>query len=78
MVASFLMPLLKLLFIYCPLMDFGRPDRIELAILVDRGHREVPIQADYKGIFVDTDPTDMIHVHVEEHDHQDIVFKELV
>lgn len=60
------------------LMDFGRPDRIELAILVDRGHRELPIQADYKGIFVDTDPTDMIHVHVEEHDHEDMVFKELV
>ena len=31
------------------LIDFGRPDRIELAVLVDRGHRELPIQANYVG-----------------------------
>jgi len=31
------------------LMDFGRPDRIQLAVLVDRGHRELPIRADYVG-----------------------------
>lgn len=60
------------------LMDFGRPARIELAILVDRGHRELPIQADYKGIFEDTEPADMIHVHVLEHDKEDCVYKELV
>ena len=60
------------------LMDFGRPARIELAILVDRGHRELPIQADYKGIFADTEITDMIHVHVLEHDKEDSVYKELV
>lgn len=59
------------------LMDFGRPARIELAILVDRGHRELPIQADYKGISVDTDHGDTIHVHVTEHDKQDLVFKEI-
>lgn len=59
------------------LMDFGRPCRIELAILVDRGHRELPIQADYKGIFVDTEPGDMIHVHVKEHDNEDMVYKEI-
>lgn len=59
------------------LMDFGRPSRMELAILVDRGHRELPIQADYKGIFVDTEPDDMIHVHVVEHDGKDQVFKEI-
>ena len=59
------------------LMDFGRPSRIELAILVDRGHRELPIQADYKGIFVDTEPDDMIHVHVLEHDDEDLVYKEI-
>ncbi len=58
------------------LMDFGRPARIELAVLVDRGHREVPIQADYKGIFIDTDPEDMIQVFVQEHDQKDMVFKE--
>jgi len=59
------------------LMDFGRPSRIELAILVDRGHRELPIQADYKGIFIDTDTEDMIHVHVAEHDDEDMVYKEI-
>lgn len=58
------------------LMDFGRPSRIELAILVDRGHRELPIQADYKGIFVDTEHQEKICVLVEEHDKQDIVFIE--
>ncbi len=58
------------------LMDFGRPSRIELAILVDRGHRELPIQADYKGIFIDTEPGEKIQVLVGEHDGQDLVFKE--
>lgn len=59
------------------LMDFGRPARIELAVLVDRGHRELPIQADYKGIFVDTDHQDTIQVYVSEHDDQDLVFREI-
>ncbi|PIE62549.1 MAG: bifunctional pyr operon transcriptional regulator/uracil phosphoribosyltransferase [Desulfobacter postgatei] len=59
------------------LMDFGRPARIELAILVDRGHREMPIQADYQGIFADTEPEDMIHVHVLEQDKEDCVYREI-
>ncbi len=59
------------------LMDFGRPARIELAVLVDRGHRELPIQADYKGVFVDTGHQDTIQVHVSEHDNQDLVFREI-
>lgn len=59
------------------LMDFGRPCRMELAVLVDRGHRELPIQADYKGVFVDTEHDEMIHVHVLERDGQDLVFKEI-
>ncbi len=58
------------------LMDFGRPSRIELAILVDRGYRELPIQADYKGISIDTEHQDMINVLVTEHDKQDSVFIE--
>lgn len=58
------------------LMDFGRPSRIELAILVDRGHRELPIQADYRGISIDTEHQDMINVLVTEHDHQDLVYIE--
>ncbi len=56
------------------LMDFGRPARIELAILIDRGHRELPIQADYKGISLDTEHQDMINVMVTEHDSHDGVF----
>lgn len=58
------------------LMDFGRPSRIELAILVDRGHRELPIQADYKGISISTEHQDMINVMVLEHDNQDMVYIE--
>lgn len=58
------------------LMDFGRPSRIELAILVDRGHRELPIQADYKGISINTEHTDMINVLVAEHDDRDQVYIE--
>ena len=58
------------------LMDFGRPSRIELAILIDRGHRELPIQADYKGISINTEHQDMINVLVAEHDQQDLVYME--
>ena len=56
------------------LMDFGRPSQIELAVLVDRGHRELPIQADYKGIFIDTDKNDMVNVCLKEHDNEDRVY----
>ena len=59
------------------LMDFGRPSRIELAILVDRGHRELPIQADYKGITAQTAPQEAIQVHIKEQDGQDLVYKEI-
>jgi pyrimidine operon attenuation protein/uracil phosphoribosyltransferase len=58
------------------LMDFGRPSRIELAILIDRGHRELPIQADYKGLSINTEHEDMINVLVAEHDQQDLVYIE--
>ncbi len=58
------------------LNDFGRPSRIELAILVDRGHRELPIQADYKGKYINTGHEDMINVLVNEYDKQDIVYIE--
>ncbi len=59
------------------LMDFGRPSRIELAVLVDRrGHRELPIQADYRGIRVQTFHSDMVNVFLSEHDGEDRVFIE--
>lgn len=58
-------------------MSASMAARIELAVLVDRGHRELPIQADYKGIFLDTEHQDTIQVHVLEHDNQDLVFREI-
>ncbi len=54
-------------------IDFGRPDRIELATLVDRGFRELPIQADYVGKFVKTNRSDRVNVLLSENDGQDMV-----
>jgi len=54
-------------------IDFGRPDRIELAVLVDRGFRELPIQADYAGKFVKTRRCDTVNVRLAEHDGEDNV-----
>ncbi len=48
------------------LIDFGRPDRIELAVLVDRGHRELPIQANYVGKHLETVHNTMINVYLKE------------
>ncbi len=56
------------------LIDLGRPARIGLAVLVDRGHRELPIQADYMGVFVNTDPADTVNVCLSEHDGEDRVY----
>jgi pyrimidine operon attenuation protein/uracil phosphoribosyltransferase len=53
------------------LIDFGRPRSIQLAVLVDRGHRELPIRADYVGKNVPTSKKEIIHVHVEEEDGAD-------
>jgi pyrimidine operon attenuation protein/uracil phosphoribosyltransferase len=50
------------------LIDFGRPRRVELAVLVDRGHRELPIQADYVGKFVQTTDAEIIKVMLPEYD----------
>ncbi len=55
------------------LMDFGRPKKVELAVLVDRGWRELPIQADYVGITIKTEAEDRISVRVEEEDGTDEV-----
>ena len=54
-------------------IDFGRPDRIELAVLVDRGHRELPIQANYIGEFVETKRSETVNVMLKEHDGEDRV-----
>jgi pyrimidine operon attenuation protein/uracil phosphoribosyltransferase len=55
------------------LADFGRPRRILLCVLVDRGGRELPIQADIVGLTVTTTPDDRVDVAVEELDRKDLV-----
>jgi pyrimidine operon attenuation protein/uracil phosphoribosyltransferase len=51
----------------------GRPSGIQLAVLVDRGHRELPVRADYTGKNVPTSKTELVHVSVEEIDGIDSV-----
>ena len=51
-------------------IDLGRPNRISLAVLVDRGHRELPIRADYVGKNIPTALTEEIVVEMEENDGQ--------
>lgn len=55
------------------IMDFGRPSTIQLVTMVDRGHRELPIQPDYVGIKVDTLSSEKVRVHLEETDGKDEV-----
>ena len=49
-------------------MDFGRPRLIQLAVLVDRGHRELPIRADYAGKNLPTNLQETVEVHLIEED----------
>ncbi len=55
------------------LMDHGRPSQIQLAVLVDRGHRELPIRADYVGKNVPTSQDEVVTVTLTETDDQDHV-----
>ena len=55
------------------LMDIGRPKAIQLAVLVDRGHRELPIRADYVGKNVPTSRNEIISVKLMECDKEDSV-----
>jgi pyrimidine operon attenuation protein/uracil phosphoribosyltransferase len=55
------------------LIDFGRPRAIRLAVLIDRGHRELPIRADHVGKNVPTSKEEIVHVHVAEFDASDEV-----
>lgn len=55
------------------LVDLGRPERIEFAVLVDRGHRELPIRADYVGKNLPTARGDKVRVRLEETDGRDEV-----
>ena len=51
------------------IMDVDRPKRISLAILIDRGHRELPIRPDFIGKNVPTSLDEVIHVRLTEDDH---------
>jgi pyrimidine operon attenuation protein/uracil phosphoribosyltransferase len=55
------------------LVDFGRPRSIQLAILVDRGHRELPIRADYIGKNIPTSISEEVKVLLEEEGEEDRV-----
>jgi pyrimidine operon attenuation protein/uracil phosphoribosyltransferase len=55
------------------LADLGRPRAVQLAVLVDRGHRELPIRADYVGKNIPTSLREAVHVQLTEHDGQDAV-----
>lgn len=58
------------------LNDLGRPKRIQLAVLVDRGHRELPIKADFVGKNVPTSLSERINVHLREAEGKDAVYLE--
>jgi pyrimidine operon attenuation protein/uracil phosphoribosyltransferase len=53
------------------LSDIGRPTAVQLAVLIDRGHRELPIRADYVGKNIPTSLTETVHVLLAEHDGRD-------
>ena len=52
------------------LNDFGRPKKIQLAVLIDRGHRDLPIKADFVGKNVPTAANEKIHVRLDENDNE--------
>jgi pyrimidine operon attenuation protein / uracil phosphoribosyltransferase len=55
------------------LMDFGRPRTVQLAVLIDRGHRELPIRADYVGKNLPTAVSESVQVRLKERDGRDEV-----
>jgi pyrimidine operon attenuation protein / uracil phosphoribosyltransferase len=55
------------------LFDYGRPEKVQLAVLADRGHRELPIRPDYVGKNLPTARSERVNVHVEEIDGVDEV-----
>jgi pyrimidine operon attenuation protein / uracil phosphoribosyltransferase len=55
------------------LRDLGRPAAVQLAVLVDRGHRELPLRADYVGKNIPTSRSEDVEVHMREHDGVDRV-----
>ncbi|MDD5455517.1 MAG: bifunctional pyr operon transcriptional regulator/uracil phosphoribosyltransferase PyrR [Candidatus Margulisbacteria bacterium] len=57
------------------LLDYGRPKRIQLAVLIDRGHRELPVCADYIGLTIQTEIGDTVQVKLVETDGTDKIEK---
>lgn len=55
------------------IMDFGRPSSIQVVTLIDRGHRELPIQPDYTGLKLNTLSSETVRVHLKEADGKDEV-----
>jgi pyrimidine operon attenuation protein / uracil phosphoribosyltransferase len=55
------------------LVDFGRPRRVELAVLIDRGHRDLPIQADYVGKYLQTADSEIVNVMLTDYDEDEQV-----
>ncbi len=55
------------------LSDYGRPAKVELAVLIDRGHRELPILPNYIGIKLETERNDHVHVSLEGTDGEDVI-----
>ncbi len=55
------------------IIDFGRPKSIQLAVLIDRGHRELPIRPDYVGKNIPTSDKEVVEVRLEEFDGKDEV-----
>ncbi len=57
----------------CAIMDFGRPSTVQLCVLVDRGHRELPIRADYVGKNIPTSINEEVKVKLKEIDDEDAI-----
>ena len=55
------------------IISLGRPERIQLAVMVDRGHRELPIRADYVGKNIPTSKSEIIKVSISETDNKDSI-----
>jgi pyrimidine operon attenuation protein / uracil phosphoribosyltransferase len=55
------------------IVDFGRPLKVELAVLIDRGHRELPIQADYVGKYLETSDKEIVKVMLKDYDEDEQV-----
>jgi pyrimidine operon attenuation protein / uracil phosphoribosyltransferase len=55
------------------LVEYGRPRKVQLVVLIDRGHRELPIRADYVGKNIPTSQLEQVHVRLAEHDGYDAV-----